>query len=67
MSLHSLSFVVPMPILLELSIGVCVCVCVCAEKVHWMVWIFFLKNNKKKHKQMGLILFMPVANYKADP
>lgn len=45
MSLHSLSFVVPMPILLELSIGVCVCVC--AEKVHWMVWIFFLKNNKK--------------------
>lgn len=66
MSLHSLSFVVPMPVLLELSISVCVCVCMCREGALDGL-DFFLKKTNKKHKQMGLILFMPVANYKADP
>lgn len=67
MSLHSLSFVVPMPVLLELSISVCVCVCMCREGALDGLDFFLKKKTNKKHKQMGLILFMPVANYKADP
>lgn len=47
MSLHSLSFVVPMPVLLELSISVCVCVCMCREGALDGLDFFLKKTNKK--------------------
>lgn len=70
MSFHNLGFVVPMPVLLELSIGACACACVCMCREGALDGLdFFLKKTPQKPtKQMGLfLLFMPVANYKADP
>ena len=69
-SFHNLGFVVPMPVLLELSIGACACACVCMCREGALDGLdFFLKKTPQKpNKQMGLfLLFMPVANYKADP
>lgn len=70
MSFHDVGFVVPMPVLLELSIDICVCVCVCVYACREGALDgldFFLKKKTTKTKQMGLYLFMPVANNKADP
>lgn len=61
MSLHSLGFVVPMPVLLELSIGACVCVC---REGTLDGLDFFLKKNTTKTKQTNGTFFVVYASSK---